>query len=381
MATSAARLWVCLAVLTLSLSTGTDGWAQQGGAAGKSGAEAPAKPGLLRVTPEMIKAGDQWLSDTDNIGHLALHFGGLPSETLAVTRKLGRMKKLRTLSIILERPWVEQDLVFLDALPPVQELVLREETESPQVRPSTKLSDDKLALFVSKLKIPRLFLAFPLSVTGSPKTLRVLSKKPDLKTLGLMIREASDEELGKVVGFSGLTRLEIDVTDGSAVTDKGLKWIGAITGLEHLHMRGMPGVNCTFMTQRKTSLTNFIAINVGVTDETVRSGWIAQAEVLHLDRTKVTSAGLAGVMPLANLRLLRLWGTPCDAALCKGLSRSQKMQDVYLDGLTDAGLEMLTSGQVRMNVHVRNSKLKAQAIEHFKVRWKDMVLSIGGPMD
>jgi len=194
----------------------------------------------------------------------------------------------------------------------------------------TKVTDEALAALVSQLPLEELYAP---PGTG-PVTLGRLAEGGRLKFLSLMGTGVTDEALAAVGKLTALRGLALG---GTAVADRGLRFLEGLKELEFLDLTG------TRLTEEGlASLGHCQKLKVLELRETqVGDGFVDQLvglsslEALGLARTKVTGRGLGKLSQLENLQHLVLRGNSLEEEVVGELSQLKQLQtlDVAQTGL------------------------------------------------
>lgn len=108
--------------------------------------------------------------------------------------------------------------------------------------------------------------------------------------LGIVGKQATDEDLALVKGLPKVTQLDLHNT---AVTDAGLASVADLTTVTHLHLNGTGVTDAGLTHLKKLAALEYLNLyNTGVTDDGVKQlGDLKKLKKLYLWQTKVTDAG------------------------------------------------------------------------------------------
>lgn len=273
--------------------------------------------------------GDRQIVDNKGLAHLA------------------QIKKLTHL-LIAGKKFTSEALMYVKDIENLEFFQFVEETPT--------LTDGGLRYLANHQKLETLDLYHCTQITG--RGLAYLKDLPSLKKLVINHSKINDEDLANLVGIKSLRHLELPMQ----ITDKGLEYVGRMSGLTNLIASNCLNVSDTGI-RSLSNLNNLKVLEIrgnkitdeGVGEITKHNGLVS----LYLAGPLITNDGLAKLNSLKSLKKLSLYTENTDISAISRLNQLSDLRQLYIvqirRGISNLDVSALKNLEIlSIGLHVRD---------------------------
>lgn len=285
-------------------------------------------------------------------------------------RSLKRLKNLETLTLG-KTDVGDAGIAALKDLPALRVLSLAKDSNYVTA-PMTQVG------LVELKKFPKLTDLFLYGVKFGDEGLKALQGKSGITKLDLRLTDVSDTTVGQLAGIPSLEQLHLEQT---RVTDAGLAQLKTLPKLKSLHLgytdigdAGLAGVSGLEHLE-VLAITKGKVTDAGVAHLKGMTGLTS----LMLPDNQITGAGVANLKGLTKLKELNLYYNKLDNASLAVIKSLPKLEPLYVSGdqITDEGLVHLMGMPNLRYLSISWTKATQAGIDDLKKSLPDLRVSFG----